>query len=276
VADPHSIAAELGSTLVASRPLAGGFSHSTDLLTLTDGQAVARSGGAAPRVEAAVMDLARAHVPVPEVLLVRDDVLVIEYVAGELLVPSSFELGLEVGRVVAAIGAVSFSQPGFFAGPDLTVAPEPPWSAQLVPMVTSCLAASTRLDAATADAWLALCAEHAPALSAVDDHTRLVHADINPKNILVSGDRVTAVLDWEFAYVGCPYGDAANMLRFDSAGPYGAGFREGFGLTEETAYLGRVLDMFALSDLLTRDADNPIADRAANVIREWVRTGVPR
>lgn len=275
MADLYAIASELGSGFVASRALAGGFSHSTELLTLTDGQVVVRSGGAAPRVEAAVMDLARGHVPVPEVLLVRDDVLVIEYVAGELLVPSSFDVGLEVGRVVAAIGSVRFDRPGFFAGPELEVAPEPPWSEQLVPVVSSCLADSSRLDAATGEAWLALCAAHAPALSAVDTHARLVHADVNPKNILVSGGRVVAVLDWEFAYVGCPYGDAANMLRFDSAGPYGAGFREGFGLTEEAAYLGRVLDMFALSDLLTRDEDNPIADRAAEVIGEWVRTGLP-
>lgn len=276
MADLHSIAAELGSSLVESRALAGGFSHSTSLVTLTDGQVVVRSGGAAPRVEAAVMDLAREHVPVPEVLLVRDDVLVIEYVAGELLVPSSFALGVEVGQVVAAIGAVRFDRPGFFAGPELTVTPERPWSEQLVPVATECLAASSRLDAATRDAWLALCSEHAPALSAVDTQARLVHADVNPKNLLVSGGRVVAVLDWEFSYVGCPYGDAANMLRFDSAGPFGAGFREGFGLTEEAAYLGRVLDMFALSDLLTRDASNPIADRAAEVIREWVRTGIPR
>lgn len=276
MADLHSIASELGSSLVESQPLAGGYSHSTSLVTLTDGRVVVRSGGTAPRVEAAVMDLARAHVPVPSVLLVRDDVLVIEYVAGSLLVPSSYALGVEVGQVVAAIGAVEFPRPGFFAGPDLAVAPEQPWSEQLVPVVTSCLAATSRLDASTRDAWLALCAEHAPALSAVDGVARLVHADVNPKNILVSGDRVVAMLDWEFSYVGSPYGDAANMLRFDSAGPFGAGFREGFGLTEEAAYLGRVLDMFALSDLLTRDAANPIADRAASVIRDWVRTGIPR
>ena len=78
MADLHSIAAELGSSLVGSRTVVGGFSPATSLVTLTDGQVVVRSGAAAPRVEAAVMDLARAHVPVPSVLLVRDDVLVFE------------------------------------------------------------------------------------------------------------------------------------------------------------------------------------------------------
>jgi Ser/Thr protein kinase RdoA (MazF antagonist) len=202
-------------------------------------------------------------------------VLVVEYVPGELLVPSTYELGLEVGRVVAAIGEVSFDHPGFFADARLAVAPERPWSEQLVPVASGCLDATSRLDAATKRAWLALCAEHAPALSAVDDQARLVHADVNPKNILVSGGRVTAVLDWEFSYVGCPYGDAANMLRFERPSPYTTGFREGFGLSAEAAYLGRVLDMFALSDLLTRDAANPVADKAARVIGEWVRSGIP-
>jgi hypothetical protein len=41
-------------------------------------------------------------------------------------------------------------------------------------------------------------------------------------------------------------------------------------------YLGRVLDMFALSDLVTRPRANPVADRAAAVIRAWPAEGVPR
>ena len=48
-----------------------------------------------------------------------------------------------------------------------------------------------RLDAATRRAWVVdLCAAHAPpALVSVDDHTRLSHADINRKNILVTRTR---------------------------------------------------------------------------------------
>lgn len=61
-----------------------------------------------------------------------------------------------------------------------------------------------RLDAATRQAWVDLCAASAPALARIDNHTRLVHADINPKNILVtrtrSSWRVDAILDWEFSY----------------------------------------------------------------------------
>ena len=95
-----------------------------------------------------------------------------------------------------------------------------------------------------------------------------------------------AVLDWEFSYSGCPYGDAANMARF--GGDYPPRFLDGFLAAfaehqpadlppaEEWRYLGRVLDMFALSDLVTRPAGHPVAEQAAELIRRWVGEGVPR
>ena len=61
-----------------------------------------------------------------------------------------------------------------------------------------------------------------------------MHADANPKNILVtragSGWRVDAVLDWEFSFSGSPCADAANMPRFSGDYParFIAGFRNGF------------------------------------------------
>lgn len=57
------VAAVLGSTVVASRTLAGGFSHQTCLLTLSDGQVVVRLGGVNPGLEAAVMTLAGRTYP---------------------------------------------------------------------------------------------------------------------------------------------------------------------------------------------------------------------
>ncbi len=304
------IAGALGRDVGGSRTLAGGFSHETCLLTVGDGALVARLGGADQEIEAAVMAAARPHVPVPEVLLVLPAVgdarpiMLVEYVAGAPLsavLASSpgagagrmRELGAEVGRVVAGIAAVSFDRPGFFTGASLAVRPGPPWSAQLPGMAAACMAApgaAARLDQGTRLAWTELCAAHAPALTRVDAQAHLVHADINPKNILVSeadsGWRVDAVLDWEFAYSGCPYGDAANMARFGAG--YPPGFLAGFtaavaahrppGLPPDDGweYLGRVLDMFALSDLVTRPAGNPVADQAAALIRQWVTAGLPR
>jgi aminoglycoside phosphotransferase (APT) family kinase protein len=307
----HGIAAALGRDVVGTSTLAGGFSHETCLLTLTDGQVVARLGGSDPAVEAAVMAAAGRYVPVPQVLLVMPSAaedegarpaMVLEYVAGtplsQVLSGDGFsgtslgDLGAEVGRVVAGIGAVTFECRGFFTDEHLSVRAERPWSQQLREVAESCMAATpeARLDQATRRAWVDLCATHAPALTRIDDYTRMVHADINPKNILVtrmrSSWRVDAVLDWEFSYSGCPYGDAANMVRFGA--DYPARFLDGFcrtfaeyqpadlALAENWSYLGRVLDMFALSDLVTRPAGHPVAEQAAEQIRRWVTDGVPR
>jgi hypothetical protein len=330
-----AIAAALGVEVVATRMLAGGFSHETTLLELAGGGAVvSRLGGPDPAVEAAVMESGRRHVPVPEVLLVLPSVaggrpaMVLEHVAGtpldivladpgsvladpEVLMsgpgivgsgpevglsgpePGRYAgelraLGVEVGRVVAGIGGAGFDRPGFFGGSDLAVAAGPPWSGQLPAFAETCMSKvpASRLDPAVRAAWAGLCAAHAPALTRVDGWAMLVHADMNPKNVLVTraadGWRVDAVLDWEFSFSGCPYADAANMLRFGADYPAGftEGFREGFGAylppDDDWAYLGHVLDMFALSDLVTRPAGHPVADRAGEEIGRWVAGGVPR
>jgi Ser/Thr protein kinase RdoA (MazF antagonist) len=200
-------------------------------------------------------------------------------------------LGAETGRVIAGIGAVAFDRPGFFGDGDLAVRAMPPWSAQLAEMAANCMdqVPGERLDPAARLAWAGLCAAHAPALAAVDGQARLVHADVNPKNILVTraggGWRVDAVLDWEFSFSGCPYADAANMTRFSDDYPasFTDGFRAGFAgnqpdglpLPRDWAYLGHVLDMFALSDLVTRPAGHAVADQAAAQIRGWIAAGVP-
>jgi hypothetical protein len=96
---------------------------------------------------------------------------------------------------------------------------------------------------------------------------------------------VDAVLDWEFSFSGSPYADFGNMTRF--SGDYPARFTDGFrtGFAEhqppdlpraaDWAYLGRVLDMFALSDLVTRPAGHAVADQAAGQIRRWISDGIP-
>jgi hypothetical protein len=75
------------------------------------------------------------------------------------------------------------------------------------------------------------------------------------------------------------------MLRFGADYPpaFDTGFRTGFATHQPTTtplpadwlQLGRVLDMFALTDLLTRPTGHPIADQAATQIRRWLEHGVP-
>jgi aminoglycoside phosphotransferase (APT) family kinase protein len=305
--EADAIAEALGDAVVGARPLAGGFSHETCLLTLAGGdRVVARLGGPDPGIEAAVMARARARVPVPRVLRVVPaasegvrPAMILEYGAGTPLSDvldggedGLAELGMEVGRVIARVGAVTFDRPGFFGDRALAVREMPPWSRQLPEMAAACMNAvpEERLDPGARRDWAGLCAAHAPALAAIDEQARLVHADANPKNILVTravdGWRVDAVLDWEFSFAGCPYADAANMMRFsgDYPAPFTDGFRAGFARYQpddlprarDWAYLGHVLDMFALSDLVTRPPGHSVADQAARQIRRWIADGVPR
>jgi hypothetical protein len=75
------------------------------------------------------------------------------------------------------------------------------------------------------------------------------------------------------------------MARFGADYPAGFldGFRAGFNeqqpaglpLIGNWAHVGRVLDMFALSDLVTRPVGHAVADQAAEQIRRWVAHGVP-
>src|SRR5215472_13175052 len=124
------IEAELGRAVVGSRTLAGGFSHETCLLTLADGQVVARLGGSDPAIEAAVMEAAGRYVPVPRVELVipaadgTRAAMVLGYVDGTPLshvladgqhdYTALRQLGAVVGGVIAAVAAVTFDRPGFF------------------------------------------------------------------------------------------------------------------------------------------------------------------
>lgn len=299
-----AVAAALDREVVATETLAGGYSHETSLVTLADGPVVVRFGGPDPAVEAAVMKAARPFAPVPEVLRVlpaADGVrpaMVLEHVAGTPLkhvlddgTDDLCALGAEVGRVVAGVSTATFDRRGFFADAGLGVRELPPWSEQLPDVVATCMAATppSRLGDAERAAWLDLCTTHAPALAAIDDQTRLVHADVNPKNILVTHDagswRVDALLDWEFSFSGCPYGDPASMARFGADYPPGFldGFRLGYAenqpaglpLHADWVYLGNVLDMFALSDLVTRPEGHPVADRAATEIRRRLADGIP-
>lgn len=287
--------------MLRTRTLAGGFSHETSLVTLTDGQSVVvRIGGNDHAIEAAVMAAATRHVPVPRVVCTLPEgdgargVMVLEHVAGlplgeVLATRGTRALGVEVGRVLAATSQITFDRPGFFADPTLAVGVEPPWSEQLPGFATSCMeqVPADRLAADARAAWVDLCTTHAPRLAAIDGQARLVHSDANPKNILVdaTGTRVVAVLDWEFGYAGSPYADAANMLRFGATYPAGFrdGFRSGFAahqpadlpLADDWLYLGRLLDMFALSQLVTHPEGHPIAEQAADVVRRWLADGIP-
>lgn len=91
----------------------------------------------------------------------------------------------------------------------------------------------------------------------------LVHADFDPANILVIQQegawKVSAVLDWEFAFSGSVLFDVANMLRYAHQMPpeFQAGFLEGLEsrdiiLPDNWRITVSLLNLLSLLDLLVR------------------------
>lgn len=199
----------------------------------------------------------------------------------------NWRLGVVVGRVLAAIGRVGFARPGFFSSLDgVHVTPEAGGIPEdLAAFVRSRMAETALLSRAEQEALVGLAERGQRLLDVAGPGTALVHSDFNPKNLLVaqvSGQwRVTAVLDWEFAYSGHPLADVGNMLRF--AEDYPADYVTGFiaGLRDGGATLppgwretSAAMDLFALADLLTRPAGHPLADKVVRVVRQRLSAGL--
>ncbi|WP_341985422.1 aminoglycoside phosphotransferase family protein [Rossellomorea oryzaecorticis] len=106
--------------------------------------------------------------------------------------------------------------------------------------------------------------EHAFLLDDPGEQNSLVHSDFNPLNILVeeedSSIRISAILDWEYAFSGSPLIDIGNMLRYEgvtSIGmlkPFILSYRENGGvLLHEWLQRAKLLDLIALLDLLNKE-----------------------
>ncbi|GIF14152.1 aminoglycoside phosphotransferase (APT) family kinase protein [Actinoplanes teichomyceticus] len=294
-----------GRRVTGVRELTGGFSNHNVAISTDDGNTyVLRRyrGRNACAVEAALARRLAGVVPVPEVVaadetgrLAGEPALLSRFRPGRPLsdVLASADAGVAeqcgraVGLTLARIGTVSFEAPGFFADASLTPGPpgvEP--AAGLDDFVQRCLAQGDAAGHLTAGEQRAL-REHAARatalLVAVHGCRLLVHSDYNPKNLLVDADhgrwRVTAVLDWEFAFSGPPLVDVGNMLR-DPRPPgfaeaFVGGFRDaGGGLPPDWRELSAALDLYALADFLTRPPEHRYFQRALHRIRELLaRTG---
>ncbi|WP_370247480.1 phosphotransferase family protein [Nocardioides sp.] len=260
------------------RPLPGGWSGETFLSDLGGEPVVVRIHARDPGravIDAAVLSLVRGLLPVPPVLEVRPGgteapgLLLTGLLPGErgdLVLDRLRErgdddglerLGRACGDVAGVLAGTTFPRPGRFVDAALTVVP---WSA----------AELAHVDPAPV-LGEALALEAEDRLAAWPWHS-LVHADLNPKNLLVDPDtlQVTGVVDWEYAHVGHPASDLGNLLRLDRDPPWVAGVLAGFAARHPrwaAPALGaaRAADLPALLDLAAR-GDSPPARRAADLV----------
>jgi aminoglycoside phosphotransferase (APT) family kinase protein len=293
--------------LTALTPLDGGWSGETFVAEVAGDRSVVRiyagpshRGENAHDVDAALLRLVRGLVPVPEVLEVRradpraelPALLVTSFLPGvraDLLLPELDDarlslLGARLGRILADLAGMPMLKAGPFIDGDLTIG-------------------SFALDGQSIDGLPAFVAGHEEAFShwspveldglrqvAVDAQALLdtvgrfclVHSDVNPKNLLVDPDtlEVTGLLDWEFAHAGHPYTDLGNLLRFDRQPAFVEAVLDTYvarhgGAPAEALDLARAADLWALVDLAARRGQNPVADRAHELLLAIASSGDP-
>jgi aminoglycoside phosphotransferase (APT) family kinase protein len=280
-------------------PLSGGWSGETFLAEAGGERTVVRiytpgrRDDAAPEIDAAVLRLVRGLVPVPDVLEVRrgaaaadrPGLLVSTFLPGrrgDLVLPGldgarQAVLGARLGGLVADLSGMPTLRAGMFVDPVLTVGDFGVSGG--LPGFVEDHAAVLGWDAVLL-ARLQDLADDAQGLLDTVGRTCLVHSDVNPKNLLVDPAtlEVTGLLDWEFAHSGHPFTDLGNLLRFDREPGYadavlGAWCERRGGTPAEALDLARAADLWALVDLASRAGDNPVADRAAALLRAIAAAG---
>jgi Ser/Thr protein kinase RdoA (MazF antagonist) len=297
-----------GARVLSCAPLPGGKSNTNYRVQLQDGRRVVlrlyTRNPAAGAKEVALAAMLADDLPVaaalgqcaPGVAGVSFPCALFEYKPGTLLsaISPGYAVGRSVGSVLARIGEHRFGHPG-----DLRAVREPhgavtawkgapplyvePWEFGEDPsmgFVRWCVyetRAGERLGLVLSKRLLDFaqaCSERWPGLRA---EARLTHGDFNPTNLLIEGDHVSAVVDWEWAHSGTPLADLANLLREREDFFLPPAFVDGVlqGLADGGVHLSydwreqaAWLDLLSACEFLTSTVDRPMTHaRAMQQIR---------
>lgn len=223
--DLERAGAWLGASIEADSPVEGGASNVTWYVRVDGAPAVLRHSPAG-RVLPTAHDLAREHrflvavagsaVPVPEVIAFCEDsevaglpFLLVQRVVGECLLrdPIGERDGALLARsavaVLASLHAIDWRERGLPARAGSYLERQVlRWKLQLEQTPTA--GRLPRLD--SLHRWLC---EHLPE----DSGQTIVHGDFGFHNLLVRGERVSAVLDWELATIGDPLTDLVGLMK---------------------------------------------------------------
>ena len=237
-----------GARITSAAHLSGGLANTNYRVTLANHaepivvRFYTRDPEACAR-EAALLRLVAGAVPVPEPLLVEPETtrfpypyIALTWMAGVPLIDALATLtpaeapGLAaaLGAVAGRIGAFTFDEPGFL-GPDLSIRERlvigPTGLRHYLRETLLEGLGGERLGPALTARLLAQIESSADELEPLAGARSLIHADYKDGNILVRRDpdgwRVTAVLDWEFAFVGASIFDLGSLLRREATLPPG-------------------------------------------------------
>jgi aminoglycoside phosphotransferase (APT) family kinase protein len=291
------------SALVAGAevvPLSGGYSGETFLVTGAGEQAVLRLYARQPEraaIDQALLERLRGLLPVPRVLEAmtvpagagRPPFLLLEALPGDRLdvvLPAADEplrrrLAEAVTGVLVLLATERMARPGFFADPSLEPVPFPVGAGDQVAFLEAHRGAPFFAGLGDEErAGLRAVARRAAALAGRTSRIALVHADFNPKNLLVdpATGGVTGVLDWEFAYAGAPLADVGNLLRFAEDAVFDGAVAAAYAerapdVPDGWIEVARALDLYALIDLSAREVPaNPVVRAARDLLRTTART----
>jgi aminoglycoside phosphotransferase (APT) family kinase protein len=276
-------------------PLTGGYGGETYAVSAAGEDAVLRlyvRHPARAAVDVSLMRLVRGLLPVPRVLDAMPEVSEQgpPYVLTERLPGVNLEkylesagdderrkVGEQLGDLLVRLSGMPFLDFGEFRGRELTI--EPFDAGGLIQWFNKYVEdlGFTRDQAGSMQSVL----DRAEDLAATGvDRACLVHSDFNPKNLLVDPEsaEITGLIDWEFAHAGSPYADLGNLLRFCEDPVLGAAVlrvvrEKGPDLGERLVERGRAADLWALIDLASRSASNPVAAAAHTLITRIADTG---
>ena len=278
-------------TVSSTELLTGGRINTNFKVSFSSGEApvvlrLHKKGSASCLKEAAVIELIKSTVPVPEILYVVAEGLdgsepfsIMEFVEGLTFqqlkhtgdLSAIHQAASSVGETLAAIGRYSFEKPGSLfvnGGNQLKVGEPFTRTADPIPELLELFLQSEltqrRLGPHLTRRLHEFVCAWASSLPDMSNATQLVHCDFGNRNILVNEVdgtwKITAVVDWEFAFSGSPLLDVGNFLRYDALNdplrePYfSRSFVEHGGeLPDNWRNIARVIDLTALAELLSHD-----------------------
>lgn len=200
--------------LLQAQLLSGGACNSNYLVETEKEKFVCRIYNRGnPQLESAIQEFTRDLIPTPKYMWVGDGVSVLSYIEGQHFEPTK-NLVREAGRMIGRLSKITFSRSGELK-PDGTVVAFEGWSSYREgllafldrPTVTEYLSEGTIMELRD------LIDGQSELLDSFEGCHNLVHGDFRPDNILVSGDSIVGILDWEFTHSGCSYMDIGNLMR---------------------------------------------------------------
>lgn len=228
-----------------------------------------------PQTEQYIMELVKDIVPAPGYLWVGEGVSVMPFIHGSHFEPTQ-TLMAEAGRTIAKLATVSLERFGEIHA-DGTISTYQGWESygSGLTRLLGTREAARYLDPATIDRLLEIVESNAALLKSFKNNPNLVHGDFRPDNILVSGDAIVAVLDWEFSHSGTSFKDMGNILRhfpLDWQNDLARGLREeGFILPEDWRYRAYLVDLSSHLEFLTSNKSHEFKLTCVGRIEQFIK-----